>query len=302
MNLRHLLDRLRHLGQRLRDLLRRLRRSSPADTHESGAVIPLRPDSTDVPQGLARDEEHEEFVYTFYDADDHTAGWVVFADRDGRVSAQAPLSGLSHYGGITLHGGRTYVCGAGAVQVHETRRLRQGISEPLMTTQVRASSTVTSHQDGLYVARFRRERPDRMYRYDLDEDGTPVETGAVFTVPPQTQGVAFAQDGTVYFSRSWGRTRSSVLTRVVAADLAADGGWTAQNGRDASLPPMAEGSVVVDGRLHQLYESGAVPYQRYQRAHLLMSLLRGPLAPRERLTVHDLGGSQTRGTHTQGPP
>ncbi|NYF99502.1 hypothetical protein [Janibacter cremeus] len=301
MNLRHLLDRLRRLGQRLRDLLRRLRRS-PTDSHESGAVIPLRPDSTDVPQGLAWDEEHEEFVYTFYDADDHTAGRVVFADRDGRVSAQAPLSGLGHYGGITLHGGRTYVCGAGAVQVHATQRLRQGIGEPLMTVRVRASSTVTSHQDGLYVTTFRRDRPERMYRYDLDQDGTPVETGAVFTVPPQTQGVAFAPDGTVYFSRSWGRSRPSVLTRVEAADLAADGGWTAQNGRDTPLPPMAEGSVVVDGRLHQLYESGAAPYRRYQRAHGLLSLLRGPLAPRERLTAHDVGGSQTRGTHAQGPP
>lgn len=279
-----------------------LRRPSPTDTHEPGAVIPLRPGSANVPQGLAWDDEHEEFVYTFYDADDHTAGWVVFADREGVVSAQASLSGLVHYGGVTLHGERTYVCGAGAVQVHDTQRLRQGICEPLMTTQVRASSTVTSHRDGLYVTAFRRDRPDRMYRYDLDEDGAPVETGAVFTVPPQTQGVAFAQDGTVYFSRSWGRTRTSVLTRVVAADLAADGGWTAQNGRDTSLPPMAEGSVIVDGRLHQLYESGAVPYQRYQRAHLLMSLLRGPLAPRERLTVHALVGSQTRGTRTHGSP
>lgn len=290
MNLRHLLDRLRHLGQRLRDQLRRLSRSSPTDTHEPGAVIPLRLDSTDVPQGLGYDAEHEEFVYTFHDADDPVAGSIVFADEDGTISGQAPLRDLDHYGGVTLHDGRTYVCGAGQVQVHDTARLRRGVAEPLVTTSVRASSTVTSYQDGLYVTKFRRDRPDRMYRYDLDEDGTPVETGAVFTVPPQTQGVAFAPDGTVYFSRSWGRAKPSVLTRVAAADLAADGGWTAQNGRDTSLPPMAEGSVIVDGRLHQLYESGAVPYRRYQRAHLLMSLLRGPLAPRERLTVHDLGG------------
>ncbi|WP_338747915.1 hypothetical protein [Janibacter alittae] len=301
MDLRLRLDRLRHLGRALRGLLCR-RTSASTDPHEPGAVIPLRPDSTDVPQGLAWDEAHEEFVYTFYDADDHSTGWVVFADRDGRVSARTRLGGLVHYGGITLHGGRTYVCGAGAVQVHDTRRLRQGVGEPLMTTRVRAGSTVTSHRDGLYVTGFRRDRPGRMYRYDLDEDGAPVETGAVFTVPPQTQGVAFAPDGTVYFSRSWGRARRSVLTRVGASDLAEDGGWTAQNGRDTSLPPMAEGSVVVDGRLHQLYESGALRYRRHRRADLAMSLLRGPLAPRERLTVHDLGGSQTRGTRTRGSP
>lgn len=271
-------------------LLHRFRGSSPMAGHESGAVIPLRSDSTDVPQGLGYDDEHEDFVYTFYDADDQRSGAIVFADRDGEVSARAPLSGLNHYGGVTLQAGRTYVCGAGAVQVHDTARLRQGISEPLMTTVVRASSTVTSHRDGLYVAKFRRNGPERMYRYDLDGDGAPVETGAVFTVPPQTQAVAFEEDGTVHFSRSWGRARPSVLTRVAASDLAADGGWTAQNGRDTALPPMAEGSVIVDGRLHQLYESGAAPYRRYRRAHLLKSLLWGPLTPREHLTVHDLDG------------
>lgn len=302
MHVPHRLARLKELLRRLPARVRALRRSSAASDHESGAVIPLRADSTNVPQGLAYDEEHGEFVYTFYDADDHSAGWVVFADRDGVVTAQAPLSGLGHYGGVTLHGGRTYVCGAGAVQVHDTARLRQGIGEPEMTVEVRASSTVTSHAGGLYVTAFRRDRPGRMYRYDLDEDGAPIETGGVFTVPPQTQGVAFEEDGSVHFSRSWGRARRSVLTRVGAEDLVRDRGWTAQNGTDTVLPPMAEGSVIVDGRLHQLYESGAVPYRRYARAHVLMSLLRGPLLPREHLTVHDLGAGETRGTRVPGSP
>lgn len=282
-------------------LLHRLLRRSPV-TLESGAVIPLRPGSTDVPQGLAHDAEHGEFVVTCYDADDPTSGTIVFADAEGRVSARVPLTGLDHYGGVTLVGGRTYVCGAGKVQVHETERLRRGLAEPVATVPVRASSTLTSHRGGLYVARFRRNGPDRMYRYDLGDDGLPIETGAVLTVPPQTQGVAFEDDGTVHFSRSWGRSRPSVLTRVAAADLAADGGWTAQNGRDTPLPPMAEGSVIVDGRLHQLYESAAVRYRRYPRAHLLTSLVRGPLVPRERLTVHDLGGVQTRGTGADPSP
>ncbi len=285
-------------------LLRRLPglRRPETSTHEPGAVIPLRPGSTDVPQGLGYDAEHEEFVYTFYDLGAPDVGSLVFADAEGGVTARVPLSGLDHYGGVTLHAGRTYVCGAGKVQVHDTAVLRQGIAEPLATVPVRASSTVTSHHEGLYVARFRRERPERMYRYDLDADGTPVETGAVFTVPPRTQGVAFAEDGTAYFSRSWGRARPSVLTRVAAADLDADRGWTAQNGRDTALPPMAEGSVIVDGRLHQLYESGAVPYRRYRRARLLRTLLQGPLVPRERLTVHDVGRVQAPGTHGQGSP
>lgn len=275
-------------------LLHRLLHRGSESAHASGAVIPLRPG--DVPQGLGYDEEHGDFVITYYDAADPRRGSLVFTDGQGRVSARVELGGLNHYGGVTLHAGLAYVCGAGRVQVHETATLRRGVSEPVATVPVRASSTITCFRGGLYVARFRRNGPERMYRYDLAPDGLPVETGSVLTVPPQTQGVAFEEDGTAHFSRSWGRTNPSLLTRVDGADLVRDGGWSAHNGSDARLPPMAEGSVIVDGRLHQLYESGAEPYRRHARAPALMSLVLGPLRPREHLTVHDLTRPETRGT------
>jgi len=77
---------------------------------------------------------------------------------------------------------------------------------------------------------------------------------------------------------------------VAATDLAADGGWTPANGVDVPLPPMAEGSVVVAGRLYQLYESGAAPYRRHRWPHHVRRLVDGPLRPRDRLTVHPLEG------------
>lgn len=279
------------------------RRWGPAAvaTHEAGAVIPFVAGGTEVPQGLAHDATRGEFVYTFYDEEDPTVGTIVFAAPDGTVSARAPLSGLNHYGGVTLVGRLTYVCGAGRVQVHETDRLRRGVSEPIWSVPVRASSTVTSDRGDLWVARFRRDAPGRMYRYRLAADGRPVATEDALTVPPRTQGVAFAGDG-VHFSCSWGRSNPSVLIRVSVADLVADGGWTRTNGRDTPLPPMAEGSVVVDGRLHQLYESGATSYRRHRRAHLLATVVLGRLDPRERLTVHDVGAVETRGTDAECSP
>lgn len=263
-------------------------RHGHAATHEPGATIPFAPGATDVPQGLGYDAEHGEFVYTFYDSADQHVGALVFADETGAASARVALTGLHHYGGVTLMDGRTYVCGGGKVQVHDTAVARAGRSQPLMTVPVRASSTMTSHAGSLHVAAFRRDRPGRMYRYDVAADGAPVETGESWTVPPCTQGVAFADDGSVFFSRSWGRSRPSTLTRVAADDLRRDGGWTLRNGTDTALPPMAEGAVIVDGRLHQLYESGAFPYHRHQRAHLLSTLVLGPVRPRDRLTVHEV--------------
>lgn len=252
-----------------------------------GPVVPFVPGWTEVPQGLGFDPEHGEFVFTFYDAADPRAGVIAFADEEGATSARVSLRGLDHYGGVTVTGGRTYVSGRGRLQVHDTATLRRGTAEPLATVKVRASSTVTSHRGSLYVSRFRVDRPGVVWRYDL-VDGRPVETGERLTAPPRTQGLTFDEGGHAWFTRSWGRATPSTLTRVPAAALAEDGGWTADNGRDLSLPPMAEGSVLVDGRLHQLYESAAAPYRRYARQHHVRSLVLGRLEPRERLTVHDL--------------
>ena len=70
-------------------LLHRLLHRGSESTHASGAVIPLRPD--DVPQGLGYDEEHGDFVITYYDAADPRRGSLVFTEGQGRVSARVEL-------------------------------------------------------------------------------------------------------------------------------------------------------------------------------------------------------------------
>lgn len=282
--------RVRPLLRGLRGLPARLRRwqSVSWDEPEPGPPIPFLPGAREVPQGLAHDPRSGELVYTFYDESDPGRGLVVFADRAGAVTARVPLAGLDHYGGVTVVGERTYVCGGGRVQVHETARLRAGAGEPLATVRVRASSTITSHRGDLYVSRFRVDEPGVMFRYEIAPDGLPTATGDELVAPPRTQGVAFDGDQAVYFSRSWGRATPSVLTRVCAEDLRSDGGWTPENGHDTLLPPMAEGSVIIGRRLHQLYESGAATYRRHPWPHPVRQVLVGRLDPRERLTVHQL--------------
>lgn len=251
-----------------------------------GTLIPFVTGHTEVPQGIGYVEERDEFVFTFYDSADPHRGVIVFAGEDG-TTARVSLRGLDHYGGVTVTGGRTYVSGRGRLQVHDTETLRGGVAEPLATVKVRASSTVTSWRGSLYVSKFHVSDPGLVWRYDLN-DGRPVDTGEQLFAPPRTQGLSFDDGGTAWFSRSWGRAARSTLTRVDADDLARDGGWTADNGHDIALPPMAEGSVIVGGRLHQLYESGAAPYRRHARHHHVRSLLLGSLVPREHLSVHEV--------------
>lgn len=74
-----------------------------------------------------------------------------------------------------------------------------------------------------------------------------------------------------------------------ADDFASDGGWTWQNGEDVATPNMAEGSVIIDGQLNQLHESGSAKYDHDDHGpDALIELVAGELDPRERLTIHDL--------------
>lgn len=267
------------------------------------------------------------YQYDPDDPDDTTHGEIVFMDRrTGEVTSRVPLEGIDHYGGVTVVGDYTYVSGGGRLQVYETSALRDpqrrlvqpegpiaeafgvepyDVIDPATpinygTTDaeqgelangvpVDASSTVTSHDGDLYVTDWDADRPSTMYRYEIGPDGQPIRTGDEYTVPPQTQGVSFDEAGNAYYSRSHGRGVPSLLTRVSADDFASDGGWTWQNGEDVATPNMAEGSVIIDGQLNQLYESGSAKYDHYDHGpDALIELVAGELDPRERLTIHDL--------------
>lgn len=282
------------------------------DDYEDGPKIPFR-DKGQIPQGLGYNEADDELVYTFYDEDDDTDGEIVFVDREtGEVTSRVPLEGLDHYGGVTVNGEYTYVSGGGNTQVYRTEDLRNPetttipnpgaawggdptmdvvhTAEPIDTVDTKAHSTVTVHDDKLYVTQFTKgdDDPGTMYAYEIGADGSPTGEPKTYQVPPQTQGVSFDEAGNAYYSSSYGRNNESTLTRVSAEDFARDGGWTQDNGRSQEIPNMAEGSVVVDGRLYQLYESGADKYDDNPGPDFIVDRVVGDTDPRDRLTVHDL--------------
>lgn len=282
------------------------------DDYEDGPEIPIS-NKGQVPQGLAYNAKDDELVYTFYDEDDDTDGEIVFVDREtGEVTSRVPLRGLDHYGGVTVNGEYTYVSGGGNTQVYRTEDLRNpetrdvtlpGLgfgesssfpvtqpAEPIDTIDTKAHSTVTVHDDKLYVTQFTKDEndPGNMYAYEIGDDGSPTGDPVKYQVPPQTQGVSFDEAGNAYYSSSYGRGNESTLTRVSADDFGRDGGWTEDNGDAHTIPNMAEGSVVIDGQLYQLYESGADKYDSYTGPDKVVGLVAGQLDPRDKLTVHDL--------------
>lgn len=282
------------------------------DYYRDGPRIPFR-NRGQIPQGLGYNAKDDELVHTFYDEDDDTDGEIVFVDRTtGEVTSRVPLKGLDHYGGVSVNGEYTYVSGGGHTQVYLTEDLRNPASrevvlpglgfaeprpltitqpaEPLDTVDTKAHSSVTVHDDTLYVTQFTQDEnePGSMYAYRIGDDGSPTGDPVRYQVPPQTQGVSFDEAGNAYYSSSFGRGNESTLTRVPAGDFAADGGWTRDNGRAHTIPTMAEGCVVIDGRLYQLYESGADKYDDYPGPDIIGNTFSGRTDPRDRLTVHDL--------------
>ena len=267
----------------------------------------------------------DELVYTFYGKGDTHDGEIVFMDREtGEVTSRVPLEGIDHYGGVTVVGDNTYVSGGGKLQVYETAKLRNPdmtlidpntpewdwmlIDEPFLVTNgarpinygttdaeitaladgvpVDASSTVTSYKDSLFVTDFDKHNPSKMYRYEIGPDGRPIPTGDSYDVPPKTQGVSFDEDGNAYFSTSYGRYADSEMVVVPAEDMNA-GGWDEDDHHGSDLPKMAEGSVIIDGKLYQLYESGSSAYGAHGPD--VLGDVTGATDPRERLTVHDVG-------------
>lgn len=270
-----------------------------SDDYADGAKIPLH-DTEWIPQGVSIDEKTGLYVYTFYHQDNDRAGKMVFADEDGHVVSEISLAGLDHYGGVYVNGDRTYVSGDGHVQIYDTQALRDaGVCadvKPLDTVETEAHSTVTVHDGHLYVTQFKdeihsergepmgpsRTWPERgsMYRYELDADGNvvPDATPQKYEVPPKTQGVSFDEAGNAYFTSSYGRMPGSTSDLyMVPADKLDD--WSDDDATKISIPKMAEGSFIRNGKLYQLYESGADKYD----TPILTD-------PRDRLTVHDLLG------------
>ncbi|GAB3115484.1 hypothetical protein GCM10027055_23430 [Janibacter alkaliphilus] len=277
------------------------------EDYEDGPEIPFS-DKGQVPQGMSYDPVNDELVYTFYDEDDDTDGEIVFVDREtGEVTSRVPLRGQDHYGGVAVHGEYTYVSGGGDVQVYRTEDLRDpeqtsvelpGLgsypvtvpAEPIDTVDTAAHSTVTVHNDELYVTQFTEDEntPGTMYRYEIGADGSPVgDPVGEYAVPPQTQGVSFDEAGNAYFAQSYGRGNTSTLTQLSPSELQ-DGGWHEGAGTSQTIPNMAEGNVIIDGQLYQLYESGADKYDDYTGPDGIVEEFAGELDPRDRVTVHDL--------------
>lgn len=211
-----------------------------------------------VPQGLAHDKDRGIFFVSYYDGrrgqetpeggeyEARPAVIAAFDETDGfigrwKVHPRNAEPEHAHVGGLAVIDGWLVVSetadivGPGSdeddsadphvfsYRISGLLAAKKGSMLPARNNAVtKAASYATSANGHLYVGDF---AGNLMYRYDaVNDNGQPYGQWKTYVTPDVTQG-AVVGDDFFAFSRSYGRTRVSLLTTTPQVELAADGEW-----------------------------------------------------------------------------
>lgn len=205
--------------------------------------VPYPPDTGDpeeepgtrlwTPQGFAMTDDGTHLVTTFYDRGDPESGMLAIQSTEDGSIKYVPLEGNDHYGGVAINGDNVYVSGNGEAgeadgsYVHRYS-MRELMASPDGATpeldeadvfEVPTASTLTVHDDSLFVAKFSQgdadEDPPTVYEYRLGQDGSLPADGAEavdqFDAPEGAQGVTTEDGENFFFTSSNGFERHSEL-------------------------------------------------------------------------------------------
>jgi len=226
------------------------------------------------PQGFAMTDDGKHVVTTFYDRGDPESGMLAIQPTDGGPVTYIPLEGNDHYGGVTINGDNVYVSGNGTageadgsfVHLYSLRELMnspEGVTPELDEADVftvPTASTLTVHDDSLFVAKFSQgdadEDPPTVYEYRLREDGSFPEDGEDsewkdrFAAPEGAQGMTTDDGENFFFTSSNGFESPSELIHLNRHD-------EIPTVVRSDLNPVSQGIVRHDGQFIITNESAA---------------------------------------------
>lgn len=221
-------------------------------------------------QGICFTEEYV-FVSAYLDDEDSLGEIMVFARESGEYVATFGLDAESHLGGITFDGSEIWICNstkqalerisyqALCVLVEQHPEEMIDITNLVEVYPIENHPSSIAYYDGfLWVATHNKWLNSTMvsYQYDAEQDLLLEEN--ICWIPSKVQGVAFGQEGEVYFSCSYGRMNSSYLKKYASVkELAQD-----IDLYDCSIemPPCSEGIALYDNKLYVLFESAGEKY------------------------------------------
>lgn len=177
------------------------------------------------PQGLCLTKDYV-IISTYSAGDDkNTLGALIFYDRiTGEHVKSFGMENASHLGGIAYDGKNLWICHSNTMEIerisyefleHLIRISKQNfidISNCFSRYPVKNVPSCIAFDDGrLYVATHKVYTSSRMLTYTYNQEEDCLEMEKKYFIPSKVQGVTFDEEGRVYLSTSYGRTKSSYL-------------------------------------------------------------------------------------------
>ncbi len=225
-------------------------------------------DASQCPQGICMTEEH--LLISSYSNTNESLGCIHIFDREtGNYLAALGMKQDSHLGGLAFDGQNVWVCHSqsNTLECIPYAFIRQ-IASIMPQSMVDCSAlfqeyhvlnqpSCIAYNDGkLWVATHTKLLKSKMISYQVTKHGLrQVES---YRIPDKVQGIAFDEEGRVYISASYGRTKSSYLK--VYASIEELNRKPGKPMRKVEMPPCSEEIALTKDKIYVLFESAGEKY------------------------------------------
>lgn len=227
-------------------------------------------ETAQIMQGLCFTPDY--ILMTAYAETGFVSGTLMIFDREtGEYLVSLKMKPNSHLGGIAYDGENIWICHSESRTVERIsydficRIAESGAKFCVDTAGMfdeyvisNTPSCITCYGGRIWVATHTEIFDGKMVSYKFDKEQGKLIALFEYQIPQKVQGVAFDTDGSVYFSTSLGRKKSSYL-KVYPSLMALDVNL-AHPAAEVEMPPCSEEVAFVDGSLFILFESASKKY------------------------------------------
>ena len=177
----------------------------------------------------------------------------------------------SHLGGVTYDGENIWICHSEQNTLERIdysyvqRIVESGANYCVDVSGISAEyrienspSCIAYYGDRIWVATHTTVFDGTMVSYSYDKSVDMLIPLADYQIPKKVQGVAFDEEGSIYFSTSYGRKNSSYIKAYDSLLMMERN--LKQPALEVEMPPCSEEVVFMDGVLVVLFESASEKY------------------------------------------
>ena len=222
------------------------------------------------PQGLCFTEKYA-FI-TAYSDDTETLGKImIFEKKTGAYLLSLGMDAQSHLGGIAYDGNNIWVCNSSKISIerisysficHAIENYRGKCLDVRNIVEIYPvnliPSCITFYDDRLWIATHTKQTNSQMISYMYAKNEDRLVFDAIYHIPSKVQGIAFAKNGQVTFSTSYGRKKSSYLKFYNSVDSMTKN--VEKYEQMIELPPCSEGIAIENEHLYVIFESAGEKY------------------------------------------